>query len=102
MPPAEFPYDRDVDREALEKRRTDQLRIKRLVEIRRRLRKAAGITVGQRRPPGAPPATQRKTLRLTVDEERRLEQLADDMLLSVESLLRACFLAAADELEGKP
>jgi len=89
---AELPFDRDVDREHLEKRRAEELRQRRKGELKREL-----VDAGRRhRPPGSPPTTQRKQVRLTLDEENRLEAVAEELGMRPGRMIRLAALALID------
>lgn len=94
--PADFPYERDVDREALEKRRAEQLRVQRKVAVRKELQAAERDA----HPPGSPPRTQEARVRLTLREERMLDEAARDLGVSRANLLRRAALAMAIRIRG--
>lgn len=100
--PADLPYDRDVDREAIEKRREGQRRAERRVEIKNEMRRRAGVFSASRREAGSAPLTERAQTTFTVGESERIQRVADELGVSVRTLLRAGALILASRLEGRP
>lgn len=97
--PAELPFDQDVDRAHVEARRARRRRYDLLVANRKALRRAGGTTTGQKRPRGAPPETERASLRLTSDELHRIERAAKEAQLSRENFIRCAALHFVHALE---
>lgn len=100
MPPAELPFDRDVDRDHAERHRERQRRAERRAVIKNELRRGAGIVAGRRGANDAP-LTERVAVTTTVSEMERIQRLADELGVSVPTLLRGCALVFERRLEGR-
>lgn len=100
--PADLPYERDVDREHAEQHRARAQRAERRVEIKNELHRVAGLRPGARREAGSPPLTERVTALFAVGELERLQRAADELGVSVRSLVRGGALLLARRLEGRP
>lgn len=94
--PAELPFDRDVDREALERRRDENLRAERKSALKREL-EAAEL---EARPDPRHPRTERKHFEFTVDELRRIDEAAAGLRLARATFVRRAALAAARKVGG--
>lgn len=98
---AELPFDRDVDREALEQHRERARRAERRLDIKGELRRGAGVISPGRRQNGSPRATERIPIDVTPAELERLQGLADELHITLPALLRGCALAYERRLEGR-
>lgn len=97
----DMPFDRDVDREHLERHRAKLRRGARRVEIKNELRRGSGVVYPGRRSAGSPPPTERIAIKVTAGELARIEHLAGELHLSVPALIRACVLTYGRKLEGQ-
>lgn len=95
--PAELPFDPEVDREALERRRDEDLRARRKHAIRRELH----VAELEANPDDAPRLTRRQ-FAFTKRELELLDAAARTLRMSRAALLRRSALAVARRLRSLP
>lgn len=98
---ADLPFDRDVDRAALERHREEQRAMERRARIRTEMHRAAGAGPSGRREAGGPPLTESITAHFNASELRRLHATAKALRVSPRTLVRAATLILVLRAEGR-